>query len=224
MVVWQRINETLAIFAWPAAVVVVLVVFRAPLGRLLGRVKSLEVAGNTISIEQEVTTAVNSDLTTAPDQGVDMPPETSPGAATDRTDDGTGADSGPLASTKPQVSREVVEDVARTFARAGWRLGASGEYADPPEPRLDWGGDGRLILSGWSGVKSRASSPPAALRGDPVMRLEKEIRELDLKIKSRTNMGGLAALGSTGPDGERAQLQELRDRLRAIDPSSPWAW
>ena len=223
MVVWQRINETLAVLAWPTAVVVVLVVFRVPLRRLIGRVKWFEMGGNRVSLEQEVTTEVNAGLTPVPsDQAADVDPESGTDVQTERADDSTGIGIGSPESETPEVPREVVEDVARTFARAGWRLGASGEYADAPEPRLSWGDDGQLRLVGWSGAKSRTSPPSPP--GDAVARLEQEIRDLDLRIKSRSNLDAVSSLVSMRPDGEAAQLEELRERLREIDPASPWAW
>jgi len=54
MVDWQLVVEVLKAFAWPIALVVVLMIFRRPLAEILGKLQKFKVSGFEVEMKDKV--------------------------------------------------------------------------------------------------------------------------------------------------------------------------
>lgn len=254
--VWARVNETVAVVIWPLAVVVVLAILRRPIGDLIGRVKQAEVFGNLVTLEARVTEEANVSLSAAPvgEPAVVVVPEPArieieapvPTVTVRSGDDFGGTDLAGKVAVEPENAPEAVdpwtarrdaeEEIARTFAKAGWQLGRSGQFITAPTPKLEWTIDRELRIAGWDGqrrskfvetlqdLSTAMNTSAAAHRVDRVQRLEAEIKDLDLRIRRfKAYPHLILQTGVPGTEAEEGQLRDLLVQLRALDPTSPWA-
>jgi hypothetical protein len=204
--------------------VVLLIVWmlRSPLKGLINRILEAEVFGARITAARAETEAARgfnqraeSILHEPPGSGPQVPSEDREHASPDgKVEPGEGA---------AGYEREQVAEFVRAAAEAGFAVGASRMFLSTPEPVLGWSGKGDRVptIKFWRGprVNSTAHSSPLGARGQGtrVQRLEDEIRNLTLENHSAPSA---VARITSGRDGA---IKELKERLRELDPSSPWA-
>lgn len=86
-------------------------------------------------------------------------------------------------------------------------------FQGPVEPVIEWTADDVPEILYWEGVESTRS----ATGDERVRRLEDEIRELMIQRNPSP-----ASFSPMSPGAEMT-LRELKERLRLLDPNSPWA-
>ncbi len=224
---WQRVNETLAVVAWPVIVGIALISQRAPIGRFIERVKTVRAFGGELSsTETAVTRDANRALaaTAAAElrKAADAEPSTHEAP---RSDDALiprelGVYEPEVPEPAQEPDRVTVEKIARTFARAGWKLGSSGVYESAPTPQFDWDDEGSLQITGWAGEKA-SRTPAHVSTSDTVEKLERAIQELDLELRRTPTSSTLVHYDDR--EAKASQLAELQRVLSVIDPMSPWA-
>jgi hypothetical protein len=127
--------------------------------------------------------------------------------------------------------REQIEEIIRASWRAGVETGQRGTFADTPEPNIVWTGTTPEI-QGYFGVLiqherqlgMRTGTAVRIVEGkytgtvaatpDPVRRLEDEVRRLRERGADRPHKASTS---------DHTLYLELRDKLRRLDPNSPFA-
>ncbi|TCO33071.1 hypothetical protein EV652_10370 [Kribbella steppae] len=117
--------------------------------------------------------------------------------------------------------REQIEDIIRASWRAGYEAAQGNESAVPPEPNIVWTGS-KPAISGWNVVVRPASIRSAAAVGTPtvVQGPNEKVRRLEDEIR-RLRASGVQTSKSATPD--YLLYIELQDKLRRLDPNSPFA-
>ncbi|KZM34558.1 hypothetical protein [Oerskovia enterophila] len=115
------------------------------------------------------------------------------------------------------LTREVLEEIIRSFAEAGWALGAQGAFSSKPEPVIEWTKDGRPSVAYWDGPKS---DEPRKKRNYSTFAeiITKEAEQQFEFIHARATDPTTSAL-------KRAMLEDeynaKRQRLQELNPFSP---
>jgi hypothetical protein len=127
--------------AWPATAVVIGVVFRAPIGRLIDRVRTFKNSLGEVGLDAAAESAnarigsVGAALVAVSDEPAALPlPEAGP----------TVTSGGAVGSaTEIQRRRDEVELLVQQGARWGWAVSRSDMFSSAPYPVLQWDDAGR---------------------------------------------------------------------------------
>jgi hypothetical protein len=166
---------------------------------------------------------------TAPEGKADATPEkkTAPDPALTAILENTARD----AQRRERERREAMESVIRESAAWGFDMAHLG-FTTRPIPVIEWDHNGRpAILYGTS--KPPSSAPvPRQIRTDAadatspgaVKRLEREIQQLELERDRQSIFPSMITkFGTDEASVRNKQIQRLKERLRRIDPASPYA-
>lgn len=131
------------------------------------------------------------------------------------------------AEQRPRETRESIEAVIRKSASWGYDMGKAG--APKAVPDVEWNADGTWqITTEVPAVNpaARQPEPPRSIdtrqiratdRHRQIKAFEDEIKDLERKRHSPFGGSGLSAFVNDN------WLEELKSRLRSIDPTNPWA-
>jgi hypothetical protein len=122
-----------------------------------------------------------------------------------------------------KVRRDAVETALKAGAKWGYNMAV--QYAEPPEPIIEWDAEGQPTISGAHGRRHSVSTSSqgglaplwaarsATSEDKVVVDAEDEVRRLEREyLALKGQIGGIANLGSG------KQLEAARERLRRIDP------
>lgn len=194
----QTILDFLAAVSWPVLAAVVLWRLWPKLADLVDRIKSVKAGGTEVAL-WERTEAAAASLHAIGDGPVDAEGLIEPTEEELET---------------VRLARADLEGIVRSFAEAGWAMGSLGVFKSEPTPIVRWTEDGRPYVAHWKG--ERATAPSLQTRGR-ARELEQAIEDLEVKTRS----GARSAL-AIGPD--RTRLEVLKEKLRGVDPTSPWSY
>jgi hypothetical protein len=135
--VWEQINATLSILAWPVVVgLATMVVFREQVASLLNRIIKGKIGSAEIVLveaNQEIREITVSDTAT----GLDTADREVAGEPSDRAGPGDADE-----TREPRFTREQVEKFLEIAAEAGYKVASLEGYTDKFEPHVVWTEDG----------------------------------------------------------------------------------
>lgn len=160
--VWKLIIETLAVIAWPAVVIVAVIVFRRPVSALIHRVREGEIMGAKFRADEAVAVAL---------------------AAADEFNQEAAAAGGEM----PAYGRDQVESLVRAAAVAGYDIGTLRAFATEMEPVIAWGGDTPQIVY-W---RSTTAGEPPTVADEVYDTHTREALQAEELRRSRSDFAGL---------------------------------
>jgi len=214
----QTILDFIAAIAWPLVAGVVIWRLWPVLRDVVTRIKSVKAGGAEVEIEEKEQAAARSlrgvepEATTEPEEPADRAQERGEQPPSEDTEDAS-----ELRGLR--LSRQDLEEIVTAFASAGYAMGTMGSFTSEPTPVIKWEG-GRPRLDYWKGNRASSSSPDSRERA---RELEHSIEELEVKVQLAP-LSKLAStrVGMTTGNPDIARLGILKQKLREIDPQSPW--
>jgi hypothetical protein len=204
MDVWDRINDTLDVVAWPLVVAIVAFIFRHELRRMVGRVRKVQTAVVGFDLEaaaaefsedyqraSELLAPASVDDPAAPEAGDEY-------RSGDVGDGGEGPESAPDRDAS-DPKRAVLDEVVDSATRYGYTAAAVAAVPASATP------DGNDLVSSMTRML-RKLYPDWRVEAN---RIAEEIRRLESRID--------------WSPGDRAVIDRLRARLRELDPTNPYA-
>ena len=168
MDVWEQINATLSIIAWPLVVgLSVLVVFREQVRSLLARITKGKVGGAEIVLAEAATRAVTEEGNQEIREITESGSATTSAAVTGRAETRievsgsargapsrpsggpNGAEDAGTPASEPRFTREQVEGFIKIAAETGHRVGAVSGYKGEVDPKVRWTDDGVPEIVRW---------------------------------------------------------------------------
>jgi hypothetical protein len=146
--VWEQINATLSILAWPVVIgLATLVVFREQVASLLNRITKGKVGGAEIVLAEAATKAVTEGANQEIRQITGTVGERRPLDISGGSPGGAGPGDA-KEPTEPRFTREQVEKFMEIAAETGYKVASLGWHKEI-EPEVRWTGDGIPQIALW---------------------------------------------------------------------------